>query len=663
MIFKVRVFFILFFLILFCGAIISKLFYIQIIKNKEYVEESNKQARQRIIISARRGEILDRKGRVLAMNTGNKVSLPTDAFQINEENIMTNNIKNKQKLANQITIKRIYPFGDIAAPLIGYIGKDGYGLGGVEYSFDKYLRGENGWAIVMRDGRNRKYQTIELPKKEPVPGNNIYLTIDIDIQKISENVIKQTVEQLKAKAGICIVMEPTTGKILAMVNYPSFNPNIYSAYSAEERNNRCIGYTFEPGSTFKAVTAACALQENIKKETDIINGNNGIFEIYGQKIRDIKKYGKITFAEAISYSSNVCFAQIANEIGNERLFKYTRDFGFGNITGIQLPGEEAGIVHPIEKWSGRTRVTMAIGQEISVTLIQMAMLFASIANKGVLLTPRIYEKICAADGTIIDSSTIKPIRRVISAEVAQRLTELLCNVVSNGTGIKAQIEGIRVAGKTGTAQKIDSETKAYSDVKCWSSFIGFAPAENPLILCAVMIDEPLNGETGGIAAAPAFKKIVSQIISHPQLEFAEKIFGNKSDNIKASTTDVTFVPDLKGINCQKAIEICKSENIPYKLIGDKQGEILYQEPDAGKCLSENSKLILYTLSNDSINKNVEVPNCVGRDLRDAINMLNLKEIIPYVKGAGIVKNQNPMAGCFIRKAEVCTLFCEFEKIM
>jgi|WetSurMetagenome_2_1015567.scaffolds.fasta_scaffold00025_67 cell division protein FtsI (penicillin-binding protein 3) len=637
-------------------GIVARLFDIQILHGGEYARESRKQAQQRVLLHAKRGDILDRKGRVLATSTASQLALA--ATLCAPENAP----EQPDSAEGRVLLRRVYPYGDAAGAVLGYIGKDGYGLGGAEFGFDKYLRGEDGWEIVMRDGRNRRYPTLNLPRKQPEAGKNVFLTIDIDIQKIAENVVGQGVSTLGAKGGMCIVMEPATGRILAMVNEPGFNPNVPTRYPLDARLNKCIGYTYEPGSTFKAVTAACALQEGVRKETDVIDGNHGVYLVYDEKIRDEKPYGKLTFTEALSYSSNVCFAKVANDIGNERLYKYACDFGFGARSGIMLPGEENGVVHPVEKWSGRTRVTMAIGQEVGVTLLQMSMLFASIANGGILIEPRILDAVRVQEGAVVDSGAYRPVRRVIDAGTAKRLTGMLCEVVRKGTGVKAAIGGVSVAGKTGTAQKIDKETGTYSNTRQWASFIGFAPAENPLLLCAVVIDEPLHGEMGGYAAAPAFQKIMSQIISHPQLEFAEKILGAPGALPGAKPAGEVAVPECAGLPSDKAAALLTSENIPFEIVGGAKGVIAFQDPRPGTPLRLGQKLSLYTSAPAPGGKpagEVNVPDCTGKDLRDAVNAINLTGLSPYVIGAGLVARQSPAGGRLVRRAEACTLVCSF----
>ena len=622
--FKTRAYFLVFFLAAAFAVIIARLFVIQVLEGSVYAAQSRKQTQQRTMVAAKRGDILDRKGRVLATSVESRVKLSVSALSERPDNLAP-----EENTGGFVDIKRMYPYGEMAGAVLGYIGKDGGGLGGAEFEFDRFLKGENGWAILNRDGRNNTYAKIGLPSKAPENGNDVYLTIDIDIQKIAENALAQAVENLGACGGMCVVMEPSSGKILAMAGRPLFNPNVAERFPAGQRLNKCVNYTYEPGSTFKAVTAACALQENVLKETDTLDGNRGCYEIFNEKIHDEKPYGKLTFAEAFKYSSNVCFAKAANGIGNERLYNYTKDFGFGAPTGVQLPGEELGIVHPMEKWSGRTRVTMAIGQEISVTVLQMAMLYACVANDGVLVEPRIFEKITGKDMAVVSSSSYKPIRRVVSAQTAKRLRAMMCGVVSGGTGMKAAIAGITVGGKTGTAQKIDKLTGAYSEKKGWSSFIGFLPAENPMLLCAVVIDEPANAESGGAAAAPLFKKIMTQIISHPQLEYAERILH------------------------------------PSEMVGKESGAIAFQGSKAEPRPEADKKMVPYACANAveaKMHSEVIVPKCVGMDLRDAVNALNVKGLAPFVIGAGTVWKQSPISGTTARYADACTLNCSFEEI-
>jgi cell division protein FtsI/penicillin-binding protein 2 len=655
--FKVRAFFLCFCIgVAFC-AVVARLFVVQVMERDYYAIQSKKQTQERAVTTAKRGNIFDRKGQALATSVESRVKL---SLLFGESDTIRPG--SKALRSGSVAIKRMYPNGRCAGAVLGYVGKDGCGLGGAEFCFERYLKGEDGWAILSRDGRNNKYAKISMPSKQPRNGSDVYLTVDLDIQKIVENNLEQVVEHLKACGAMCIVMEPSSGKILAMAGAPSFNPNVPSHYSLGERLNKCVNSSYEPGSTFKVLTAACALQENVKRETDTLDGNHGSYEIFNEKIRDKQEFGRISFRDAFKYSSNVCFAKVSNAIGNERLYNYTRDFGFGSATGIQLPGEEAGIVHPIDKWSGRTRVTMAIGQEISATLLQMSLLFACVANGGVLVEPRICEKI-VSEGCLVDSSRFKPVRRVVSADVAKRLTSMMCDVVNDGTGKKAAIKGISVAGKTGTAQKIDKATGTYSDKKAWASFIGFLPAENPMLLCAVVIDEPANAEMGGAAAAPVFQKIMAQIISDPQLEYAEKILRQGAVPQPDEPVKNRNMPDVCGLSASEAAELLKKERLPFEFVGDKTGIVAYQTPRAGSFLDADSKLTLFisAASSGARVRTATMPGCIGRDLRDAVNIMNLQGLSPFVRGAGVVTGQSPVCGAAVTCAAQCTLTCSFEK--
>ncbi|MBN1309133.1 MAG: penicillin-binding protein 2, partial [Chitinispirillaceae bacterium] len=415
--FRIRLAFIMTLLAAGSAVVVGRLFTVQVLERERYLQRSRDQTHQRLIVPARRGSLVDRFGRTLAVSMPNPLSIDPDALGL------------KGMPPEDITIvKRIYPLGDIAGTLLGYIGRDGYGLGGAELAFDHYLRGENGWTILQKDGRNCKYPKIGLPEKVPRNGSDVVLTIDINVQKIVQIVLRNAVSKLRAKGGMCVVMEPSSGAVLAMANEPSFNPNLPATSRLSQRQNRCITTCYEPGSTFKLVTAAIALEERLKNEDDLLYGDKGSYRIGGQTISDHKPYGYLTFAKAFTYSSNVCFAKIAEKIADEKFYRYVRDFGFGTKTGIDLPGEECGIVHPVKEWSGRTRVTMAIGQEISSTLLQMMLPYAAVANGGVLISPRIVEKVINPRGEVIDSGAYSPVRRVLSASVAARLRTMLRDV-------------------------------------------------------------------------------------------------------------------------------------------------------------------------------------------------------------------------------------------
>jgi cell division protein FtsI/penicillin-binding protein 2 len=645
--FRIRLLFIS--IILGAGAVLvaARLFSVQVLEYKRYEARSRDQTQKRKIVLAKRGTIRDRNGNALAVSMDAPIDVKSEMLGV------------ATKKADKAALKRVYPLGDIAGSVLGYVGKDGYGLGGVELSYDKYLRGEDGWEILKKDGRNHQYKKIGLPSRDPRDGFDCYLTIDNNIQKIVQTVLKQTVESSRAIGGMCVVMDPSTGKILAMANEPTFNPNVPSVYSLAQRQNVCISTVYEPGSTFKMVTSSIAIEEKVLKEDDILYGNNGSFEIYNQVIRDHSPYGYLTFAKALAVSSNVCFAKVSNEIGNDRMYRYTRDFGFGCKTGISLPGEEVGIVHSIKDWSGRTRVTMAMGQEISVTLLQMACAFSVVANKGVLLEPQICERIVDTKGNDIFKFDIKPVRRVISEESAYREAKMLQKVVTEGTGKNAAIEGIEVAGKTGTSQKPDSGS--YSKIRGWSSFIGFAPVENPMLLCAVVIDEPAAGEMGGVVAAPAFRKIMQQVITHPELEYAGKcIKQNSVPAVQPDSSGKVQLPIICGKCKDSAVILLTGMSVKYRIEGTGN-TVIRQYPKAGAEVEIDDTVTIYCDNGPAAGLAVtSIPDFTGMDLRDAIKLMGVEGLKPFAVGSGVVRRQKPLSGTSIRPAEVCTLYCSFD---
>ncbi len=638
------------------GVVGGRLFYIQIVKGREWAARCREQTRQRELVPARRGAIRDRNGYVLASSAPG------------ERRVSAENAGRARALGQTYTsFGRIYPLGSLAGHTLGYVGRDGYGLGGAEYAFDQFLRGENGWTIMQRDGRNKRYARFDMPAKAPLDGCDVYLTLDLHMQKIVETVLRERTRELGAKGAMAMIIDPRTGDVLAMANEPAFNPNKPGDYSLRERANRCLSYNYEPGSTFKVFTAASVLQERLKQEDDTIDADGGVYEIYDQSITDYKPFGKLSFTEAVWYSSNVCFAKMASEIDNSRFYTYTKDFGMGAKSGVELPGEEAGIVHPVDEWSGRTRVTMAIGQEVSVTCLQMMMGFGALCNEGILLAPRVCRKVVDQDGQVVAQPETRKVRRVTSSDVARRLRAMLKGVVDNGTGKRAAVEGIAIGGKTGTSQKIDEETGAYSSEKEWSSFIGFAPVENPVLVCGIVIDEPANGEDGGLAAAPAFRKILTQIVSHPELSYAERIL--ETDTHPSGSDSAALpaprirLPDMCDMLKEEALRLCKEKGLKADVIGEGE-RILYQSPAPGALLASARTVALYTqprpIDVTKEHGSISTPDCVGKDVRDAINAVNLEGLTPFVYGAGTVDRQYPTVGALVKGGEVCTLFCSFD---
>ncbi|MEK7286500.1 MAG: penicillin-binding protein 2 [Nitrospirota bacterium] len=439
--------------------------------------------------------------------------------------------------------KRFYPKRALFGHLVGFVGMDNNGLEGIEHRYDALLKGKSGGIVVVRDAHGKSIYPKGFNYIPPSQGESLVLTVDETIQHISTREIRRVVEKTSAKGGIAIVMNPTNGEILAMSVYPFFNPNTVGSYQPAQWRNRAITDIYEPGSTFKIITAAAALEEKVVSPQEMINCEKGTFVVFDTVIHDHEPMGMAPFNEVVARSSNIGMIKVATRLGKKRLDHYSRAFGFGTRRGIDLTGESPGLLRTPESWSDRSLASIAIGQEIGVTALQMILATAVIANNGLPVTPHVM-----LAKTAREEDTPKPAqpktkmaqiggvgeteialdepldgqKRIISEETAKAVTKILEQVVTAGTGKKAGIFGFRVAGKTGTAQKIDPKSGLYSKSGYVSSFVGFVPADRPALVILVMIDEPLGEETGGEIAAPIFSEIGRETLRY--LKVAPDVF-------------------------------------------------------------------------------------------------------------------------------------------
>ncbi|MDH7512988.1 MAG: penicillin-binding protein 2 [Clostridiales bacterium] len=430
---------------------------------------------------------------------------------------------------SEITIqeenKRYYPLGRLAAHVLGGVNIDDEGAGGVELECDVRLKGVAGEGLFLRDAKKRHYHREVL--KPPTPGEDLILTVDETIQYIAQRELERAVESHQANWGTVIISHPPSGEILAMASSPGYDPNDFSRAHPEERRNRAIQYNFEPGSTFKIVTAAAAREFGLVDFMDTFDCSNGSIRVAGWTISDHKKMGVLSLSEVLIHSSNVGTAMVGQRIGPEILYRTIKAFRFGEKTGVELPGEEAGIFHPLPKWSGSSLASQSIGYGISVTAIQVLQAMNVFANNGLLIPLRVTRE------TFDFSPSLQAARpageRIISEKTASDLVEKVFEkVVLDGTGQAARLKGFTVAGKTGTAQKIDPVTGAYSARKHLASFVGFAPARKPFLSMIVVIDEPKAGlHYGGQVAAPVFQEIARRVLLYlgqtPQFDPAKKV--------------------------------------------------------------------------------------------------------------------------------------------
>lgn len=497
--------------------------------------------------------------------------------------------------------KRYYPNKELAGQVIGFEGTDSQGLAGVEYYYDQFISGKPITLLVERDATGAPIFTSGIGDKVHSEGYSVVLTISRGIQHIVERELRNAVEMTGAKRGMALVMKPKTGEIIAIANYPFFDPNVSERYTPEQWKNRAVSDSFEPGSTFKVFLIAAALNEGVVKPTDRIYCENGSFRVANAIIRDVHPYGWLTVEEVIKYSSNIGAAKIGEKLGGNRFYSYIRNFGFGEKTGIDLPGEASGIVPDPQNFRKVTLSTVSFGQGISVTAIQLINALCAIANGGKLMKPFIVKKIIDRDGKVIKEFQPQIIREVISEEVSKKIKNILSSAVEEGgTGEKAALIGYKVAGKTGTAQKVEFRKKGYSPDKRISSFMGFVPVDNPELAILVIIDEPRGVKYGGIVAAPVFKSIAYQCLSTMNLPPKESTvrfqkldrmdLREREHDFKITNGDQTLMPDFTGLSIKEVLEIATETGIDVKIIGS--GVAVRQYPLPGAPLSKERRCVI-----------------------------------------------------------------------
>ena len=490
---------------------------------------------------------------------------------------------------------RFYPSRELAAHLLGFVGTDDRGLEGVELAHDKVLAGEPGVALVERDALGREVTAQPTILKAPVSGQSLVLTLDATIQYIAERELDQAWRSTGARAGMILVMDPRTGELLAVALRPTFNPNAYQTATANEWRDRAVTDPFEPGSTFKAILAAAALEEHVVRPDDRFYGEQGVITVANRRIHDWKRYGWLTFREVLQNSSNVGAIKVGLQLGRDRYYKYMTAFGFGSLTGVGLPGESRGQLRPLARWSGLSLATMSIGQEISVTALQMLGAFAAIANGGRLMQPHVVRSVLDAEG-VANKFEPEPVRQVVSPDTAATLSDILTTVVAQGTGHRAQVEGYQVAGKTGTAQKLDPVSRVYSRKPGVLSFIGFVPAQAPRLAILALLDEPKTVAWGSEGAAPIFAAVASQVLRHldvpptggtPSVQIVRGAPAEASVDLPVSPErpdgDRAAMPDVTGKTLRQALAVLASYDLDVSVAG--LGVVVRQSPAPGTPLT------------------------------------------------------------------------------
>lgn len=550
--------------------------------------------------------------------------------------------------------QRSYPKGEFASHILGFVGTDNIGLDGLEMKLDKYLQGISGRIITEKDAKGRDIPQALHEYEPPEPGDGVWLTIDQTIQYFAERELNNVVEQYQPKNAVAIVMDPKTGEILAMASRPDFDPGQYQESPAENRRNQAIQLNYEPGSTFKIITAAAALEEGVVKPDDRFY-DPGYIMVQGRKIkcwRYPRAHGDESFLQVVENSCNPGFVKVGLDLGKEKFYKYIRAFGFGRKTGISLTGEATGIVIPEKKVTPINIATISIGQSISVTPIQLITAASAVANDGVLMQPHLVKKITDFKGNVVKDYKPQPVRQVISKSTARQLDGILEKVVSEGTGINAYLPGYRVAGKTGTAQK--AGVGGYSQGKYVASFMGFAPADDPRVAILVVIDEPQGGSYyGGQIAAPIFKNLARDVLRYLNVT---PILSQEEIKNKTQQAEV-LVPDIINTSLDDAQRIMGEAGLQTRTEGEGSW-VINQQPKGGAKLPAGTRVVIYLGSQGKgipSGQEVTVPDLTGLTMREAGQLLGQLGLQLNPQGTGIASGQKTSPGTKVRSGTAVTV--------
>lgn len=654
--------------ILWMAATAGRLAYLQLIEYGDYLGRAEKQQERIVNISPRRGVIYDRNLHELAMSVmvDSCFAVPSEVADHDMAarllsrvlDVSTDEVFNKLEgssnfawIERKITPeqadrvrrmnlkgiyfvkepKRFYPKGNLAAEILGWTDIDEKGGGGIESELDSQIRGRPGRMMVMTDAHKR---WLEGSEQSAQAGEKVVLTIDENIQFIVEKALAEAMEKTHAKAGSVIVEDPSSGEILGLASWPTYNPNTPKDSTPDERMDRAVGAIYEPGSVFKIITLSAAIDQGLTNPDEVIDCQMGAIYISGHRIRDHKPYGLLSVKEILAKSSDVGAIKLGLRLGAPKFYQYMRGFGIGSQTGMDLPGEQRGILKPVENWSGISIGAISMGQEVGVTAIQLISAMNTIANGGVWLRPHIVK-------TIGDLSPLTPAkfveqRRVIKPTTAATMRAMLEGIVlPGGTGPKAKLDGYTDAGKTGTAQKLDTATGRYSASQYVASFVGFAPINNPAVTILVTLDSPVGPHQGGEVSAPVFKTVAEQVLAYlnvpqdlPLTPKMEKALYAAS-NAKASDSDVSdFDPAQVDSTLESEPVIPQPTEAP-------------NEPAPTVALGEGD--------------GIPVPDLGGKTVRQAVHDLESLGLNPVLVGSGVALNETPEAGAMVRRGARITV--------
>ena len=668
---KKRLIFLFFCMTLAVVLLILRLFWLQLVVAGDLEAKAWEQWTRSVPAKAPRGAILDREGRLLAGSASSisilarpsqiqdkeeTARLLAPILEISEERILellsqkAESVYLKRKMNEEdvqelrklklrgITFslepKRYYPHETLASQLLGFVGTDA-GLYGLEIKYEEELKGTDGQALFQTDGKGRQVAQGRHVFVPPVEGYDLKLTIDQNIQFIMEQEMDRVMLESQPKGIICLAVDPKTGQILAIAGKPDFNPNRYQEFPQEDWKLSSVSNTFEPGSTFKLVTLSAAIEEG-KFRADEGFYCSGWVTVAGSKIgcwtRFRGGHGSIDFTDVVLGSCNPGFVQLAQRITAEKLMNYVKAFGFGQKSGIDVVGEGSGILFSPQQYGPVEAATTSFGQGVSVTPIQQVMAVAAIANGGNLMKPYVVKEMHDSNGIVVRQTEPQVVRRVLSAETTREVTEIMELVVSEGSGKNAYIEGYRIAGKTGTAQKVGPDGR-YISGEFILSFIGFAPAEDPQVLLYIAVDAPQVGpQWGSQVSAPMYKRMMERILKYL--------------NIPPSSTPVNEVPamvevpDLVGLSLEEAGDAIETSGLIVRFVGSAGNQILNQTPKAGAKVPLHTQVLVY-LGGEDMGTEVIVPDLTGKSMREAGEILGWLGLRMNTSGSGIVIRQEP----------------------
>jgi cell division protein FtsI (penicillin-binding protein 3) len=656
--------------LLWMTAIFGRLGYLQLVRHSDYLVRAQRQQQRTVEITPKRGAIYDRNMHPLAMSVpvesafavpseigDNKamaarllsgvLGIPRDVLEARFDAggsfvwILRKLPPDKAEAVRALNLKgvylqgenqRYYPKRELASHVLGFVDLDERGLGGIEYALDSSIRGKSEKIVVMADARQRWFDGGAAQKDQ---GANVVLTIDEKIQYIAERELAAAIAKTRAIAGTVIVQNPNNGAILALANWPKFNPNSPNDVKAESRMDRAVSAIYEPGSTFKLITLAAAFDQNLTRPEEVFNCENGAVYIAGHRIRDHKPFGLLTVSDILAKSSDVGAIKIALRLGPPKFYDYMRAFGFGQQTGVELPGESKGLLRRLENWTPVSIGSISMGQEVGVTPMQLVTAVSAIANGGTLYKPHVVARVRRGEQILPLTLSGGESREVIRPETAATLRRLMEGVILNGTGPLARLDGWTAAGKTGSAQKIDPATGRYSPTQLIASFTGFAPINDPAVTILVSLDSPVGQHEGGQVAAPVFKRIAEQIL--PYLDVPR---------------DVPLSPKLIQASYKSAV-VEESANLedftpvdfaaqPDQLPSQEK----YSEPEAAK----PSVTVALDEGGD-----IAVPDFRGKTMRDVTEMCIQLGLEPVLVGSGLAVEESPSDGAKVRRGAKITV--------